>query len=93
MPSWPSASTGLVAVFAEKKTKTNRNERERRDNDDDFIAFFRVRKKRKINNSRKYARGVLVVQYCLYSRISRVRKRKLLSRILFLLMNVILNRV
>jgi hypothetical protein len=47
MPSWPSASTGLVAVFAEKKTKTNRNERERRDNDDDFIAFFRVRKKRK----------------------------------------------
>jgi len=48
MPSWPSASTGLVAVFAEKKTKTHgRNERERRDNDDDFIAFFRVRKKRK----------------------------------------------
>jgi len=43
MPSWPSASTGLVAVFAEKKTKTHgRNERERRDNDDDFIAFFRA---------------------------------------------------
>jgi hypothetical protein len=43
MPSWPSASTGLVAVFAEKKTKKThgRNERERRDNDDDdFIAFF-----------------------------------------------------
>ena len=28
-----------------------------------------------------------VLSLCLYSRISRVRKRKLLSRILFLLMN------